>query len=153
MADIFSKLKKTFEDSMEAARQNAQTFKEKTGEYSKVARLKFDIMQLKNTRKKKINLLGETVYPFLLENNYDGLKKHETLRVLIDEIKLLDSEIILTEKELQQVSEKEKETRPEFDKQQVRDQIEDLEQQIENRIKELKEVKRALDADEKPKDS
>jgi len=39
----------------------------------------------------------------------------------------------------------EKEPTPEFDRQQVRDQIKDLENQIESRISELKNVKDSLD--------
>ena len=148
MADFINKIKKTIEDSFDLAKNNAQNFKEFAGEYGKSARLKFDIVQLKSSKKKKMNLLGETVYPFLLEHNYDGLKNHETLLVLIDDIKLLQNEIELTEKELGQISE-EPAHRPEFDRQQVRDQIDDLESQIEERIKDLKNMKEALDKEEK----
>ena len=147
MADLISKLKKTIEDSFDIARSNAQNFKEVAGEYGKSARLKFDIVQMKSTMKKKMNLLGESVYPFLLKNNYNGLKEHETLRILIDDIKLLQSEIDLAEKTLEQMTEK-VEPRPEFDRQQVRDQIHDLEEQIESRINDLKSVKEALDKDD-----
>ena len=143
MADLIKKIKKSFEDSMDLARNNAQNFKEVAGEYGKTARLKFDIAQLKNTKKKKMNLLGESVYPFLARNDFRGLEKHETLRVLIDDIKLLQSEIELAENNLKQLTAKE--PTPEFDRQQVRNQIKDLENQIESRISDLKNVKESLD--------
>ncbi len=148
MTDFINKIKKTIEESFDLAKNNAQNFKEFAGEYGKSARLKFDIVQLKNSKKKKMNLLGETVFPFLLEHNYDGLKKHETLLVLIDDIKLLQNEIDLAEKELEQIS-SDSEPRPEFDRQQVRDQIDALENQIEERIQDLKNMKKALDKKEK----
>ncbi len=147
MADLINKIKKTIEESLDLAKNNAQNFKEFAGEYGKSARLKFDVVQLKSSKKKKMNLLGETVYPFLLEHNYDGLKNHETLLVLIDDIKLLQNEIDLAENELGQISE-EPAHRPEFDRKQVRDQIDDLENQIEERIKDLKNMKEALDKEE-----
>lgn len=146
MADIFTKIRKNLEEGFEQAKKNAIAFRESAGEYSRGARLKLDLVQLKNARKKKMNLLGKTVYPFLLEQNIDGLKGHQSLSVLVDDIKLLESEITLTEKSLEQLNEK-SEGRPEFDKQQVRDQIRELEFQIEKRLKDLKEVKKSLGKD------
>lgn len=148
MSDILNKIKKTIEDSLDLAKSNAQNFKEFAGDYGKSARLKFDIVQLKSSKKKKLNLLGETVYPFLLEHNYDGLKNHETLLVLIDDIKLLQNEIDLAEKDLGQIS-NEPERHHEFDRKQVRDQIDELENQIEERIQDLKNMKDALNKEEK----
>lgn len=147
MSDILSRLKKNLEESFDLAKSNAQNFKEIAGEYSKTARLKIELAQLNSTMKKKTILLGETVYPFLLEQNFEGLKKHETLRVIIDEIKQVQNEIDLNQKQVEMVSEK-PEPRPEFDSSQVRDQIKDLEDQIESRIQELKTVKDALDKEE-----
>jgi len=143
MADVFTRIKKTLTDGLDLARNNAQNIKETAGEYGKTARLKFDIAQLKSNKKKKMNLLGESVYPFLAKNDFKGLEKHDTLRVLVDDIKLLQSEIDLSEKNLNQLLDKE--PTPEFDRQQVRDQIKELEDQIESRISDLKNVKDSLD--------
>jgi len=147
MSDFINRIKKNLEDSFDIAKNNAQNFKEIAGEYSKTARLKLELAQLSNAKKKKTTLLGETVYPFLLEQNFDGLKAHETLRVIIDEIKQVQNEIDLNQKKLDALGEK-SEPRPEFDRNQVRDQIQELEDQIESRIKDLKNVKEALDKEE-----
>lgn len=147
MSDLLNRLKKNLEESFDIAKSNAQNFKEIAGEYGKTARLKLELAQLNNAKKKKTTLLGETVYPFLLEQNFEGLKEHETLRVIIDEIKQLQNEIDLNKKKLELVSEK-PEPRPEFDRTQVRDQIKELEDQIESRINDLKNVKDALDKEE-----
>ncbi len=146
MSDFIKRIKKNLEESFDIAKNNAQNFKEIAGEYSKTARLKLELAQLNSSKKKKTTLLGETVYPFLLEQNYEGLKAHETLRMIIDEIKQVQNEIDLNQKKLDALSEK-PEPVPEFDRSQVRDQIKELEDQIESRISELKTVKEALDKD------
>ncbi len=142
MADIIGKIKKTLEDSLDIARNNAQSFKETAEEYSKSARLKLDLLQLKNNRKKKINLLGETVYPFLLAQNFAGLQEHETLGILIDDIKIIQNEIDLAEKALKDLTVKD--AAPTLDREAIQRQIEELEQQIESRINDLREVKKTL---------
>ncbi len=148
MADIIGKIKKTLEESLDIARTNAQSFKETAEEYSKTARLKLDLLQLKNNRKKKIALLGETVYPYLLANDFSGLQEHETLRVLIDDIKIVQNEIELAEKALKELAVKE--TNPAIGREEIQRQIQELEQQIESRMDELKAVKKALDENAKP---
>ncbi len=150
MADIIGKIKKTLEESLDIARNNAQSFKETAEEYSKTARLKLDLLQLKNNRKKKITLLGETVYPYILAQDFSGLQEHETLRILIDDIKIVQNEIDLAEKALKELSVKE--SVPSFNREELNRQIHELEQQIESRIEDLKAVKKALDTDVKPKD-
>jgi molecular chaperone DnaK (HSP70) len=106
-------------------------------------------LQLKNNRKKKITLLGETVYPYILAQDFSGLQEHETLRILIDDIKIVQNEIDLAEKALKDISAKE--PLPPFDREELNRQIQELEQQIESRIEDLKAVKKALDEDTKPK--
>jgi len=144
MADLMTKLRKTLEESINLARDNASNFKGLAEEYGKAARLKFEIHQLKTSRKKKITLLGETVYPFLLKNDFEGLKKHETLGVLIDDIKILNNEIELTENAIKLLNVKDEEQQK-ISHQELQGQILELEDQIETRIKELKMVKEALE--------
>ena len=87
MSDFFDKLKKGVEDSYSNLRVNAINLKDTAGEYGKIAKLKFELHQLKASREKKLAMLGDTVYPYLLQNNIEALKSHETLAMLLDEIK------------------------------------------------------------------
>jgi hypothetical protein len=140
MADLLNKIRQVLEDGLDTAKHNAQNLKEAAEDYSKTARIKLEIHQLRNSMKKKIFLLGETVMPFLSENNFDGLKKHETLPVLVDSIKNIQNEIDLANKSLEEISmagseENEKKTG------EVKEQIENLEKEIETKIEELNEVK------------
>lgn len=141
MSEILSKLKKSFELSFDTAKHNAQNLKEIAGDYSKVARLKFEVFQLENSRKKKIELLGETVFPYLSENNHNGLKKHETLQILLDDIKNTDNEIELTQRTIDEISEKDKIEAASQDKEELKQKIKDVESEIESRMHELKIVK------------
>ncbi|HID37964.1 MAG TPA: hypothetical protein EYP36_00420 [Calditrichaeota bacterium] len=150
MSDLISKLKKTIEESLDTARNNAQSLKELAEEYGKVARLKFDLYQLQNAKRKKLELLGETVFPFLTENNFDGLKKHETLQILLDDIKNTNNEIELTLKAINEAGERDRESQTSEEKEDLKKKIEDVEGEIETRLNELKIIKETIDK-KKPK--
>ena len=139
MPDLINKIRQVVEDGLETARYNAQNLKEAAEEYSRTTRIKFELYQLRNSLKKKIHLLGETVLPYLMEDNLKGLKKHETLPVLIDSIKSLQNEIILAEKSLQEEIEKKDREQTGED---VKKKIENLEQEIEEHIGEIQQAKK-----------
>jgi hypothetical protein len=148
MTDFFDRFKKTFEEGLESVRQNAQNLREVAEEYSKVAKLKFELYQMKSSRDKKLTLLGETVYPYLLQNDHKGLKAHDTLAALVNEIKHMNEQIELLENAINDLSEKEKEERPKEDKEQLKKQITNLETEIEKRLKEIKAMKDELSKEE-----
>ncbi|MEJ2542760.1 MAG: hypothetical protein P8Y99_01705 [Calditrichaceae bacterium] len=144
MTDFFDKVKKTIEQSLDRAKVNAQGLKDTAEELGKVARLKFDLHQLNSSKRKKLQLLGETVYPFFNENKVEKLKTHESLPVLIDEIKDLNNQIELTQKNIDEVQLQSKEEDKPVNQEDLRDQINELESEIEARIEELKIVKESL---------
>jgi len=141
MSDLIIKLRKTLQESLDNARKNAQALRDLAEGYSQATRLKFELHQLKTSKRKKLTLLGETVFPYLAEHNYEELRQHETIPVLIDEIKNLQNEIDLTQKALEKLSEKED---PILDTDEIRTQINELEDEIESRLKELQSVKKEI---------
>ena len=145
MTDFFDKVKKTIEQSLDRVKVNAQGLKDTAEDLGKVARLKFDLHQLNGSKRKKLQLLGETVYPFLNENKVDDLKTHESLPVLIDEIKDLGNQIELTQKSIEEVQQQTKDEPKPVNQEDLRNQINELESEIESRIEELKIVKDTLD--------
>ena len=142
MSELINKIRQVVEDSLDTARHNAQNLKESAEEYSRTTRIKFELYQLRNSLKKKVYLLGETVLPYLKENNYKGLKNHETLPVLIDGIKSLQNEIILAEKSLEEISKK-NEADKTTSSEEIKKKIDNLEQEIETHIDELQDVKKS----------
>ncbi len=149
MADILSKIRKAIEESLENARANAQGLKEIAEDYGKTARLKFELHQLKLNERKKFELLGKTVFPFLITNDYTGLKKHETLRVILDDLKNVQNEIQLTQNELEQHLSKGEDKSEEKPKQKVQEEIKQIESEIEARLEEIKKIRESAKAQAK----
>jgi len=143
MSDFLDKLKKSAEGSYSTVRNNAISLKDIAGDYGKIAKLKFELHQLNSTREKKLALLGKTVFPYLLENNTKALKTHETLQMLLDEIKNISNQVELVQHAISDISIREKVARPE-DHKKLHSEIELLELQIEEQLEELKSVKKAL---------
>ena len=140
MADLVTKIRKAIEDTLDTAKSNAQSLKEIAQDYGKTARLKFELHQLKISKRKKYELLGKTVFPYLVANDYKGLKKHETLSVLLDEIKNIINQIQLTQNELEQHL-KNRETSTEREpKEKIKEEIQQIESEIESRLEEIKKI-------------
>lgn len=149
MADILVKIRKAIEESLENARANAQGLKEIAEDYGKTARLKFELHQLKLNERKKFELLGKTVFPFLITNDYSGLKKHETLRVILDDLKNVQNEIQLTQNELEQHLSKNEGKEEPKPKQKVQEEIKQIESEIESRLEEIKKIRESAKAQAK----
>jgi len=146
MSDFLDKLKKGVEESYSTIRINAANLKETAGEYGRIAKLRFEMFQLNSTMDKKMALLGSTVYPYLLENNPQALKSHETLPILLDEIKNISNQIELIQIAIKDISKNEKQAYKKLrDHAKIRNEIENLEKQIETHLKELKDVKKSLE--------
>jgi hypothetical protein len=147
MTDFFDRFKKTFEEGLETVRDNAMNLKDVAEEYSKVAKLKFELFQTKSARDKKLTLLGNTVYPYLLENDHKGLKAHDTLATLVKDIKSLNDQIDLLEAAVKDMTDKSKDEGEKQDKEHLKKQITNLEKDIEARLKEIKVMKEELGKD------
>ncbi len=143
MSDFLDKLKKSAEGSYSTVWHNAVNLKDIAEDYGKTAKLKFELYQLKSAREKKLALLGKTVFPFLLENNIKALKTHETLQMLLDEIKNIGNQVELVQHAIADISVKEKIPKLK-DHKKIQSEIEILEQQIEVQLEELRVVKKVL---------
>ena len=143
MSEFVEKLKKSIEDGYDTVKMNASGLKEIAEDFSKIAKLKFEHYQLKTARDKKFNLLGTTVYPYLLEGNYNDLKGHETILMLLDEIKNLTNQIELLHHAIVDISAREKKEPKIQNKEDLKKEIE----RLEDHLSEIKAVKSALDKD------
>ncbi len=149
MADLLVKIRKAIEESLENARANAQGLKEIAEDYGKTARLKFELHQLKLNERKKFELLGRTVFPFLVTNDYTGLKKHGTLRVILDDLKNVQNEIQLAQNELEQHLSKKEREQEEKPHQKVEEEIKKIESEIESRLEEIRKIRESTRAQSK----
>ncbi len=145
MSDFIEKIKRTIEDGLQTAQSNARNLKDLAEDMGRTARLRLDLYQLQNSKKKKLELLGETVFPYLSKKKFDGLKKHETLPILIDGINKVDQDIVLLKKKLATQAEQDTAADKTKEHRELHKQITDLEREIESRIQELKIMKDSLD--------
>jgi hypothetical protein len=152
MADLIKKIKIVLEDGLDTFKSNASSLKEITEDFSKTTKLRFELYQLQNSKRKKLELLGDTVYPFLIKNDFKGLKEHETLQVLLDEIKNYGNEIELIKKKLDDFAQENRNQSPESVRASLQTQIDELEDDIEDKIKELKTIKDNINTPQKPKE-
>ncbi|MGD9899056.1 MAG: hypothetical protein AB7T22_08015 [Calditrichaceae bacterium] len=144
MTDFIDKLKKSIEESYDTVRKNAGNLRDIAEELSKLAKIKFELHQYKAALEKKMALLGETVYPFLMENNIDGLKSHETLQVLLDDIKNINNQIDLLQNAVKDLSEQTRHEPEKKSKIDLENQIDHLEKEIEARLTEIRAMKDQL---------
>lgn len=152
MADLLSKIKIVLEDGLDTFKANASNLKEITEDFSKTTKLRFELYQLQNAQKKKLQLLGETVYPYLIKNDYKGLKAHETLQVLLDEIKNYGNEIELIKRQLDDLAQENRNQSPESLRASLQTQIDELESDIEEKIKELRTIKENIKSTDNSKE-
>ena len=144
MSELLNRIKNSIEDGLEIARKNALSLVDIAEDYGKTAKIKYDIFQLESSKKRKMELLGETVFPFLIENNTKALEKHETLIYLLDSIKSINNQIELARKSLQELVESDWEGARKHEREELRNQINEVEREIEERIKALKIVKESI---------
>ncbi len=152
MAELLTKIRKAIEDSLETAKNNAQSLREIAQDYGKAARLKLELHQLKISKRKKFELLGKTVFPYLAANDFKGLKKHETLQVIVDDIKNIINEIQLTQNELEQhLADRGSDGVPTEPTQKIKEEIEQIEEEIEKRLEEIKNIQKQTKEQKKSK--
>ena len=152
MADLLSKIKIVLEDGLDTFKANASNLKDITEDFSKTTKLRFELYQLQNAQKKKLYLLGETVYPYLIKNDYKGLKVHESLQVILDEIKNYGNEIELIKRQLDDLAKENRNQSPESLRASLQTQIDELESDIEEKIKELRTIKENIKSTDNSKE-
>lgn len=146
MADFLDKIKKGVEEGYDVVRNNAGILRDRAEDLSKITKLKFELHQLNSAREKKLALLGRTVFPYLMENNTDALKTHENLQFLLDEIKNLINQIELVQHAIKDISARDSvEHKKVVNGEKIRKEIEKLEREIEDHLKDIKAVKKTLD--------
>ena len=103
MADIWEKLKVSFDKISEKALELAKEAAEKTQEQAAVAAVKIEIMKIEKNITEKLAKIGSYVYEQIKEGK--SLEKTDEIEKLVDEIKELEVKL----KEYKDTLEKKKE--------------------------------------------
>ncbi len=85
---------------------------EKTEEYTKIGKLKVDIISIKRNRDKVFSELGREVFKVLDKSKQSTLQSNETMKKQVDEIKKFNSAIKSKEKEIEDIKKEASEETP-----------------------------------------
>lgn len=142
MATLLDKIRETLEEGYDYFRDTATVAIDKAEDFGKISKLKFEVKQLSSQVEKKLTILGDALYPYLLKNDVEALKDNAAIKSILDEIQKLNKKIEDKQKQVDKVvSENEKITK-EKEESKIQQNIEVLEKEIEERMNVLKELKK-----------
>jgi hypothetical protein len=142
MTTLLDKIRETLEEGYDYFKDTANVAIEKAEDFGKINKLKFENKQLSSQVEKKLTILGDALYPYLVKNDLDALKDNAAIKSILDEIDELNNKIEDKQKQIDQVvSENEKITK-EKEQEKIQKNIEVLEKEIEERMNVLKELKK-----------
>ncbi len=142
MTTLLDKIRETLEEGYDYFRDTATVAIDKAEDFGKISKLKFEIKQISSNVEKKLTILGDALYPYLLKNDVEALKDNAAIKSILDEIQELNSKIEDKQKQIDKaVSENENITK-EKEEGKIQKNIEVLEKEIEERMQVLKELKK-----------
>ena len=142
MTTLLDKIRETLEEGYDYFRDTATVAIDKAEDFGKISKLKFEIKQISSNIEKKLTILGDALYPYLLKNDVEALKDNAAIKSILDEIQELNSKIEDKQKQIDKaVSENENITK-EKEEGKIQKNIEVLEKEIEERMQVLKELKK-----------
>ncbi len=80
-----------------------QVASDKTSEYTRIGRLKIDVLGIKKEIEEKFVELGGRVYHEINEKNEYNFKEHEEINTLISEIRKLENDLKRCDQELEKL--------------------------------------------------
>jgi len=141
MTTLLDKIKKTLEEGYDLFRDSATSAIEKAEDFGKISKLKFEIKQLSATAEKKLTILGDALYPYLLKNEIEALKDNTAIKLIVDEIKNLNADIEAKQKMIDKVISENEKIVKEKEHDKMQKNIEVLEKEIEERMGMLNRLK------------
>lgn len=141
MASLLEKIRKTLEEGYDIFRDGAATAIDKAEDFGKISKLKFEVKQESANVEKKLTILGDAIYPYLLKNDVEALKDNSAVKIILDEIKEMNEEIENKQKQIDKIVEENEKIIKEKEQEKMQKNIEILEKEIEERMEVLKKLK------------
>ncbi len=95
---------KTFwEDVKKTVKQGVSVAAEKTEEYTRIGKVKVDILSLKRNLDKNMNALGGQTYEFLTSKKQGSLAANAAVKKIVEKIGELKKSIAAKEKEIDKI--------------------------------------------------
>lgn len=141
MTTLLDKIRKTLEESYDIVKDSANVMIDKAEDFGKISKTKFEIRQLSVNVEKKLTVLGDAVLPHLAKNDVDALKDNSAIKLVIDEIQDLNKKIDEKQKEIDVLVVESENVMQGKEKEKLHTRVEALEQEIEERMNALKELR------------
>lgn len=142
MPTLLDKIRLTLEDGYDYFKDNANIAIDKAEDFGKISKLKFEVKQLSSNVEKKLTILGDALYPYLLKNDVEALKDNAAIKTILDEINALNKKIEDKQKQIDNVISENEKIAKEKEEGKIQQNIEILEKEIEERMNVLKELKK-----------
>jgi len=101
-----------WDDIAKTIREGVDTVVEKTEEYTRIGRIKVDILNIKRNVEKNFTELGGKVYHLIVEENKTQIATNKEVKEIVECVKLLEKELEEKNKELEKVKAREDKTEP-----------------------------------------
>ena len=141
MISLLDQIKKTLEDGYDVVRDSAITMIDKAEDFGRISKLKFEIRQIGSNVEKKLTVLGDAVFPHLLKNDVETLKDNPAIKLLVEELQDLNTQMSEKQKEADKLVEETKQMSKEKDQEKFQARITVLEKEIEERMGMLKKLR------------
>ena len=141
MISLLDQIKKTLEDGYDVVRDSAITMIDKAEDFGRISKLKFEIRQIGSNVEKKLTVLGDAVFPHLLKNDVETLKDNPAIKLLVEELQDLNTQMSEKQKEADKLVEETKQMSKEKDQEKFQARITVLEKEIEDRMGMLKKLR------------
>ncbi len=93
------------DDFSNVLKRGISTIARKTDEYTKIGKIKVDIIAIKRDIDKKFNELGAKTYQLIVEQNNTKVAANEEVQKLIEDVKALNKQLQDKKDELERVRE------------------------------------------------
>ena len=142
MTTLLDKIRETLEEGYDYFRDTATVAIDKAEDFGKISKLKFEIKQISSNVEKKLTILGDALYPYLLKNDVEALKDNAAIKSILDEIQELNKKIEDKQKQIDKALSENDQIVKEKEEGKIQKNIEVLEKEIEERMQVLKELKK-----------
>ncbi len=141
MTSLLEQIKSTLEETFDTVKDGATVMIEKAEDFGKISKMKFEIRQLSSNTEKKLTVLGDAVLPHLIKNDVNALKDNPAIKLVVEEIQDLNIKIDDKQKEIDKLVAETEKISMEKKEEKMHTRINTLENEIEERMAELKKLK------------
>ena len=142
MTSLLEQIRSTLEETYDTVKDGASVMIEKAEDFGKISKMKFEIRQLSRNAEKKLTVLGDAVLPHLIKNDVNALKDNPAIKLVVEEIQDLNKRIDDKQAEIDEMVAETEKVSIEKEEEKMHTRINTLEGEIEERMAELKTLKK-----------